>query len=129
MNQEQAAKVGKWIRRARKARRWSQAELAVQTGVSDETVSKLETGKQGKRGPQLGTIAAVEKAFEVPPGTIDRVAAGEDVPVTSASGADDADVLMLIGGLRDSLDRLEQRLAKQDRRIDDLERRADDQGR
>jgi HTH-type transcriptional regulator/antitoxin HipB len=54
--------LGSTIRRARKARGWSQADLAEQVGIRQAGISLIETGNPATR---LATILAVLTALDL----------------------------------------------------------------
>jgi transcriptional regulator with XRE-family HTH domain len=58
------AQVGKTLRKLRKAKGLSQAELAEKADLSREYVNKIEAGKYD---PPLSTINALAKALRVRP--------------------------------------------------------------
>jgi transcriptional regulator with XRE-family HTH domain len=51
------------LRAARTRRRWSQAELAKRSGMSPNTISRLENAR---REPRIGQIVALAEVLEVP---------------------------------------------------------------
>jgi transcriptional regulator with XRE-family HTH domain len=53
--------IGENIRRLRKAKRWTQTDLAVYSGVSFRGVQDIE---QGKRTPRRDTVAAIAGALD-----------------------------------------------------------------
>lgn len=58
-----------------------QVELARRSGVSDATIRNLTRGERhGYRAKQLGRLA---EALDWEPGTIERLARGEDPPATT----------------------------------------------
>ncbi len=64
------------IRELRAARRWSQADLADQLGVSRQTVNALETGKYD---PSLPLAFKIARLFNT---RIETIFLEETVPVT-----------------------------------------------
>jgi transcriptional regulator with XRE-family HTH domain len=50
------------LQRLRKARRWSQSQLAEKAGLSREYVTRIERGRQD---PTLGTLERLAKALKV----------------------------------------------------------------
>ena len=53
--------IGERIKRARKARNWSQPQLAVAAGVAVNTVVKIERGKDAKQS----TLAKLTNALDL----------------------------------------------------------------
>ena len=53
---------GRLIRKLRRARGWSQTDLAKRAGVSQVQVSRIESGD---RGPSLKVLARIRRALEV----------------------------------------------------------------
>ncbi|HUY85086.1 MAG TPA: helix-turn-helix transcriptional regulator [Candidatus Dormibacteraeota bacterium] len=62
MSDEKAQAIGKRIRRLRKDRGWTQADLAAKTGLQTNTIARLERGKNRPADPSLEQLA---KAFGV----------------------------------------------------------------
>jgi transcriptional regulator with XRE-family HTH domain len=54
--------VGKEVRRLREAKGWSQAKLAVETGMAVSGISQIENDR---RNPNSATLAKLAKALEV----------------------------------------------------------------
>jgi transcriptional regulator with XRE-family HTH domain len=54
--------VGKEVRRLREAKGWSQAKLAVETGMAVSGVSQIENDK---RNPNAATLTKLARALEV----------------------------------------------------------------
>lgn len=63
MDERQAAQIGAQIRQARKAREWTQEQLAEQAGVAKKTVTAMENG----RNVRPGNLRAVLDALGIPP--------------------------------------------------------------
>ena len=63
--------LGQSIRRARRARGWSQAKLASDAGLSPSTISKLESGKL--QGMRLYTLARIVAALNIEIEILDHV--------------------------------------------------------
>jgi len=63
--------LGQSIRRARRARGWSQAKLASAAGLSPSTISKLESGKL--QGMRLYTLARIVAALNIEIEILDHV--------------------------------------------------------
>jgi transcriptional regulator with XRE-family HTH domain len=61
---DDAARVAEWIRAAREAKGWSQAELAAGTGVTTTTISRWE---RGASVPRRGALLALSRAFDRAP--------------------------------------------------------------
>ena len=60
--------IGNAIRRERKARRWSQQDLAAKVGVRQETVSIIENGNPATRiDTLLSMLAALDLEFQIAP--------------------------------------------------------------
>lgn len=115
MNDQQAERVGQWLRQARESRRWTQDDLAREADVSIETVRKIETGRLGKRGPSMKTRSHLEAALGVAPHSLDRVADGQAVSFAPVDSPDAGDVLTLIEQMRDQLQRMDRRLERLER--------------
>lgn len=76
-------RLGVSIRRLRKARGWSQAELAEKVDVSLDYISLLE---RGQRAPALGVLVQIAEIFRV---SVDEVLGRDGEPddwVREASG-------------------------------------------
>lgn len=52
------------LRAARAALRWEQSTLAERSGISVETIKRLERVEGGFTKTRLGTLSALQKAFE-----------------------------------------------------------------
>jgi transcriptional regulator with XRE-family HTH domain len=76
VDQEQRIEVGRQIAALRAERGWSQARLAREAGVSENTVMSIEAGKRQTQGAKL---RAVQDALGVTP-TGGLVSLVEDVP-------------------------------------------------
>ena len=61
------ARVGKLLKAARKAKGWTQAQLAEEARVSLDMIVKMETGRSGGRFP---TIERLAYALEIDPGEL-----------------------------------------------------------
>ena len=55
--------IGERVRRERRARKWTLADLSSRTGIKVPNLSRLE---RGKHTPSLDTLEKVADAFEVP---------------------------------------------------------------
>lgn len=64
MNQEQRAELAAQVKEARDQRGWSQARLATEARVSENTVMMLE---RGQRATQPAKVRAILDALEVEP--------------------------------------------------------------
>lgn len=64
MDQEQRKEIGKQLAKLRDDRGWSQARLAKEAGVSENTVLSIEAGK---RQTQSAKLRAVQEALGVTP--------------------------------------------------------------
>ena len=64
MDEEQRAELAAQVREARTLRGWSQARLATEAGVSENTVMKLE---QGARATQPAKVRQILDALGVAP--------------------------------------------------------------
>jgi transcriptional regulator with XRE-family HTH domain len=64
MDEEQRAELAAQVREARKARGWSQARLADEAGVAENTVMHLE---QAKKNTQPGNVRKILDALEIAP--------------------------------------------------------------
>jgi len=63
---EELPQFAVWLRQARLKKNWTQKRLSTESGISEQQISNLETGRS--RNPQESTIRAFEKAFgESPP--------------------------------------------------------------
>lgn len=81
MDTEQREQVAEKIRATRKERGWSQARLAQEAGVSENTVLSIETGK---RTPQEGKLRAILDALGLATpidGSLDLEGVPEDVRI------------------------------------------------
>lgn len=58
-------RVGRRIRRERKARGWSQNELARRTGIPEITSTQVSRWERGEAMPDETNFAALEQAFGV----------------------------------------------------------------
>ena len=56
--------IGERLRRARKARKVTQVELAARTGVAHSTVVRIE---RGQARPQIATVAKIAEVLGVDP--------------------------------------------------------------
>ena len=63
MDQEQRKQLGNTVRARRNELGWSQAKLAKQAGVSENTVLSIEAAKPDARGPQEAKLRAVLDAL------------------------------------------------------------------
>lgn len=133
--EQQAEAVGEWIVEARKRLHgWTREELALAAGKSPNGVGRLETATQGPQGPYVKTVSAIEDALQVPRGTLQRVADGEDIdPMMVTMSETNGQVLdqvnRLVGLVRESreeqaalhaqLDDLARRLAELEQRVAD----------
>jgi transcriptional regulator with XRE-family HTH domain len=52
--------IGRWVERERKARHWSRPRLALEAGISENTVYLLEVGANTRTSSLLRVIAALE---------------------------------------------------------------------
>lgn len=78
------------LRDARRARRWSQQNLADAAGVSVSTVKNLEGGRSFKTSPSRETREGIEHAFDDwAQGSFDSVLAGGDPILLSAGPSDE----------------------------------------
>ena len=60
--------IGTLVRRARKAKGWSQGELGLQSGLRQGTVSQIESGHPGVRlETLLSVLAALGLEFRIGP--------------------------------------------------------------
>lgn len=80
MNQEQRAEIAAQVKEARNERGWSQARLAEEAGVSENTVMKLE---HGERATQPAKVRAILDALGIEPlaTAIDLEGVPEDVRI------------------------------------------------
>ncbi len=62
--------VGERIRERREALGLSQADLAARARIDIGTLSKLENGRSGARGPTLARLYQVAAALRVQPGEL-----------------------------------------------------------
>lgn len=76
--------LGQHIRELRKARGWSQDELAEQADVHRTHPGKLENAEIGN--PQIGTLMALAAAFQL---TLPELLTFPFTPVTSVTGHED----------------------------------------
>ena len=60
--------IGKKIRELRELRHWTREELAKQTTLAIDTISKLELGKT--KHPNNYTIGVLEQTFGLAPNTL-----------------------------------------------------------
>lgn len=98
-----------WQRVAQEVRRRRLALGLARTaadGVSPATWTKLENARQRSYKPFL--LANVERALRWPPGTIERIAAGRDLPPDDPAAPSPS---------------LEERVRRLEERVDDLEAR------
>ncbi|WP_328344937.1 helix-turn-helix domain-containing protein [Micromonospora sp. NBC_00421] len=58
------ARLGQLIREARRARRWTQRDLAEESGVSIETIKRYENGKTNS--PEADLIRNIIRALNIP---------------------------------------------------------------
>ena len=63
MDEQQASSLGSQVRRARKAREWTQSDLAREAGVAPGTVVSIENAKKVRPG----NLRAVLDALGIPP--------------------------------------------------------------
>lgn len=72
--------IGTLVRRARKAKGWSQGELGLQSGLRQGTVSQIESGHAGVRlETLLSVLAALGLEFRIGPrGEISGEFSGQD---------------------------------------------------
>lgn len=80
MNEEQRAELAAQVREARNQRGWTQARLAAEAGVAENTVMKLE---QGQRATQPAKVRKILDALGVAPAmsVIDLEGIPEDVQI------------------------------------------------
>lgn len=81
MDQNQLHQVGEKIKTARKERGWSQARLATEAGVSENTVLSVE---QAQRTPQDAKLRAILDALELAApadGALDLEGVPEDIRI------------------------------------------------
>ena len=57
--------IGQWIERQRKARKWSQEQLAARAGVHRVTVYKVEAGCGGHTASVFSLILALDGKFSI----------------------------------------------------------------
>jgi transcriptional regulator with XRE-family HTH domain len=62
MPESNTENYGQWLRKARNAKGWKQAELAEKSGISGQQISNIETGRSPN--PQAATRAKLEKALD-----------------------------------------------------------------
>jgi len=81
MNEDQRREVGDKVKQARLERGWSQARLAKEAGVSENTVISIE---RGVRATQAGKLRPVLDALGLatpPDGSLDLEGVPEDVRI------------------------------------------------
>lgn len=66
--------IGRWIERERKARKWTQEQLAARAGVSRHTVYQVETGAGARTASTFAMIYALEGKLIIRPACIDTSA-------------------------------------------------------
>lgn len=57
--------IGQRIRQLRKAKGWSQPELARRAGLTEKTITNYETAARGVKDPPLSTVQAIADALGV----------------------------------------------------------------
>ena len=63
-NEQQAAAIGAKVRRARKAKGWTLADLAEEAGISPNTANALELGRKVRPGNLRAVLEALEMSPE-----------------------------------------------------------------
>lgn len=58
--------LGDRVRMARDRKLWTQRDLSEATGITEATISRIETGKYHRR-PFRGTLEAIAEALDVSP--------------------------------------------------------------
>ena len=105
-DQELLRRVGQRVGKARKARGWTQEQLAEAIGIEPVTLSRWETGG---RALSLSTLAAISAALEV--GLGDLLDVGRAVPAPELS-PEEAELFRLYRGLPASKQDIILRLAR-----------------
>lgn len=76
-------RLSKAVRTARRARGWTQHDLAVAAGIGFSTVQRLESGESYTRRPM--SLDRVERALDWASGSVDIILTGGDpLPIKSA---------------------------------------------
>src|SRR5689334_16224434 len=57
---------GDWLRRERLNRSWNQREMAKRSGISQTTISKIESGRAPEAACDRENIRRIAAAFEMP---------------------------------------------------------------
>ena len=83
MDNEQRDELAAQVKEARDRRGWSQARLAKEAGVAENTVMELEKGARAARKTQAGKVRLILDALDVPPALsfIDLADVPEDVRI------------------------------------------------
>ena len=83
MDDEQRDELAAQVKEARDRRGWSQARLAKEAGVAENTVMELEKGARAARKTQAGKVRKILDALDVPPALsfIDLTDVPEDVRI------------------------------------------------
>lgn len=123
LEDDDAKRVGRWVAHAREARGLSQKLMIDKTGGSVSRLSDIENGKQGPRGWNFQTIRNLERGLDVPHGTLQRVADGEDVKLEDLDASADADLAQVQRTLERVIEELEERDRRHIKRLSELEQR------
>ncbi len=82
-------KLSESVRRARKARRWTQQELAVQAGCDARTVRRVESGDyddgESRATPEIARALGIDMAWQAPNGALVVVQVKADPPSPRSS--------------------------------------------
>lgn len=66
--------MGQRIRRLRKAKGWSQTDLAERSGLARATIARLELARGRERLPSFSTLEGLARAFDI---TLDELVTGK----------------------------------------------------
>lgn len=93
MDESQRRQVAARVAEARKARGWSQARLAQEAGVAENTVVSIEGGKRNTQGEKLRAVLDVLELAQPIDGSLDLEGVPEDFRIFFKVAAQRAKVL------------------------------------